>query len=282
MDINGETQLVGIVGYDIAYTLSPALHNAAFSTLGMNWVYVPLRVSRQELGTALRGVCAAGFRGFNVTIPHKVEAVSFVDELIEPSGILGAVNTVVCAGGAMIGHNTDVEGFRSFLGEAGVPVAGSSVLLIGAGGAARAVALALAGEGAARIFVMNRSRERAAELAGLLKRATPATEISVRAFDLEGSQVLRECDVAVNCTPLAEAGQLPLDYGGFAAGKWAIDLNYAKGDTVFLAEASAREASTADGEGMLVHQAAASFRLWTGKPAPLQEMRRAYHAALSA
>lgn len=284
MDIDGETQLVGIVGYGIAYTMSPAIHNAAFSSLGMNWVYVPLRVSPEDLGLALHGLCASGFRGFNVTVPHKVEAVRHMDTLDAPANLLEAVNTVVCEGGAMIAHNTDVEGFKSFLAEAGVPAAASSILLVGAGGAARAVALALAGEGAARIFVMNRSTQKAAELVDLLKRASPTTEISVRGFDLEGSRVLRECDIVVNCTPLAseEAGQLPLDYGRFSSGKWAIDLKYARGETAFLAEASSRGAKTADGEGMLLHQAAASFRLWTGKPAPLREMREAYRVAVSA
>jgi shikimate dehydrogenase len=281
LGIDGRTQLVGIVGYDIAYTLSPAIHNAAFSSLGMNWAYVPLRVPSGELGSAVRGLCAAGFRGFNVTIPHKLEAVSYMDELREPAGLLEAVNTVVCDGGVIVGHNTDVEGFRAFLEEASVEAGGSSVLLVGAGGASRAVALALAEEGAARIFVMNRTPRKSAELLALLKRATPATEISVRTFDLEGSQVLGECDIVVNCTPLAgpETDQLPLDYEGFSAGKWAIDLKYTKGENAFLAEASARKARTADGEGMLIHQAAASFALWTGRPAPLGEMRQAYRSA---
>ncbi len=280
--IDGDTQLVGIVGRDIAYTMSPAIHNTAFSRLGMNWAYVPLRVSYGGLQAAVRGLCAAGFRGFNVTIPYKLEAARCVDELREPAGVLGAVNTVVCEGGLTIGYNTDVDGFRSFLAEAGIRAHGSSVLLIGAGGAARAVALALAREGAARVYVMNRSRERAEELAALLKRVTPATEISLRTFDIEGSRIMEECDLAVNCTPLAGSGadQVPMEYGGFGAGKWAIDLKYAKKETAFLAQASAAGAMTADGGEMLLQQAAASFSLWTGVPAPLPEMRDAYRCAL--
>jgi shikimate dehydrogenase len=184
----------------------------------------------------------------------------------------------------MVGYNTDVEGFRSFLADAGIYAEGGSVLLIGAGGASRAVALAFAEEGVSRIFVMNRNSERASTLAALLKTAYPATEISVRTFDLEGSRVLEECGVAVNCTPLtgSDEERLPLDYGGFVAGKWAIDLKYAGGTSDFLSNARARGADTADGEGMLLHQAAASFRLWTGLEAPLQAMRRAYRAARTA
>ncbi len=284
MRIDGRTQIVGIVGHDIDYTLSPAIHNAAFENLAMNWLYVPLRVKPGELETGVLGLRALGFRGFNVTIPHKVEAVLYLDSLEGAAGTLQSVNTVVSDGdGLLTGYNTDVEGFRAFLREEGPKVAGSAVLLIGAGGAARAVALALAEEGAARIFVMNRSRRRAVELAGLLKTATPATEISLRTFDLEGSRVLWECGVVVNCTPLAgsHAGELPIAYEGFRADKWAIDLKYAGQSTAFMREASQRGAKTADGEGMLLHQAAASFALWTGKPAPVRKMREAYRLAIS-
>ncbi|RJP30337.1 MAG: shikimate dehydrogenase [Actinobacteria bacterium] len=284
MHIDGKTQMVGIVGHGIAYTLSPAIHNAAFSDLEMNWIYVPLRVVPGALEPALLGLRVLGFRGCNVTIPHKLEAARCVDELRGAAGILKSVNTVVHDEGRLVGCNTDVEGFRAFLAEAGVRAAGSTTLLIGAGGAARAVALALAEEGAARIFVMNRSRERAAELEVLLKRVIPATEISLRTYDLEGSRVLGECDMVVNCTPLASraGSELPLDYEGFTMDKWAIDLKYASRATAFMEEASARGAKTADGEGMLLHQAAASFRLWTGQSAPLRVMREAYRRALTA
>lgn len=283
MRINGETQLVGIIGHEIGYTMSPAIHNAAFCKLGMNWLYVPLRVAPQQLRPALLGLRACGFRGCNITVPHKLESVRYLDDTREPAGLLEAVNTVVNDNGLMIGYNTDVEGFRSFLVEADVPVGGSSVLLVGAGGAARAVALALAQEGAQRIYVMNRTPKRAGALADLLKRATPRTEISVRTFDIEGSLVLGECDLAVNCTPTAGSEEvvLPLDYEAFCDGKWAIDIGYAKVRSAFLREAAARGARTADGAGMLIHQAAASFRLWTGRPAPLSEMKRAYLAEVA-
>jgi shikimate dehydrogenase len=154
-------------------------------------------------------------------------------------------------------------------------------MIIGAGGASRAVAIALAFEGASRIFIMNRTLERANELVSLLKRVTPVTEISVRTFDVKSSRVLGECSLVINCTPLAgpEGGDLPLDYEGFSADKWAIDLNYAAPETSFLRKSSEMGAKTADGAGMLLHQAAASFRLWTGQSPPLAEMRKAFNRA---
>ncbi len=283
MRVDGETRMVGIVGHDMEYTLSPAIHNAAFEDLDLNWLYVPLRVPPGELERAVTGLRALGFAGFNVTIPYKTEAVYHLDGLRGEAAKLDAVNTVVREGGLLMGYNTDVKGFMSFLAEAGIVASGSSVLLVGAGGASRAVALALAEEGAVRIFVMNRSRDRAARSVELLKRATPSTEISVRTFDLEGSRVLEECEIVVNCTPLAgsDGKELPLDYENFSADKWAIDLKYGA-DTAFMKEASARGAKAVDGEGMLLHQAAASFRLWTGREPSLQRMREAYRETVKA
>ncbi len=281
MLIDGNTELVGIIGYPIGYTLSPAMHNAAFRARGMNWLYVPLRVPPGKLGQALAGLRALGFRGANITIPHKLEAAGLLDALRGESGLLRAVNTVIVEDGGMIGCNTDVEGFFRFLEEEGIDARGSSCLLIGAGGASRAVALALAGSGAAVLHVMNRTPRKAEELRELLKRASPMSEISIRTFDREGARVLGECDIIVNCTPLAEddAAELPLDYGLFASGQMAVDLKYSRRRSAFLEEARSRGARTANGEGMLVHQAAASFRLWTGENPPLEEMRAALRNA---
>ncbi len=284
MLIDGKTQMVGIVGYPIDYTLSPAMHNAAFGALGMNWVYLPLRVPPGEVAGAVKGLRSLGFRGFNVTIPHKLEVVNFLQGLREEAETLQAVNTVVNEEGVLWGYNTDVVGFRDFLAEAGIKAAGSSVLILGAGGAARAVALALMKEGAGRIFVMNRTQEKALSLVSLLKGVTAATEISVRTFDYDGSRVLGECDMVVNCTPLGseKSEELPLLYKGFTMEKWAVDLKYGVRETAFLREASAHGARSADGEGMLLFQAAASFGLWTEQAPPVEKMREALRQGLGA
>lgn len=280
VEIDGDTELTGILGHDISYTLSPAMHNAAFRHYGLNWAYLPLRVAPEGLGAAVEGLRALGFRGFNVTIPHKLMMAELVDRLEGDAEMLGAVNTVVVDNGMLVGHNTDVEGFRAFLRELGVGIGGSKVMVIGAGGAARAVALAAAREGATEVLVVNRTPERAAELAEALKKAIPSTEISVRGFDREGMHGAGGCSLVVNCTPLAEMGDLPLDRGDLAPGTWAVDLKYGE-PTGFLREAKSRGALTAGGEGMLLHQAGLSFRMWTGKEPPLEEMRSALQRAIS-
>lgn len=284
MHIDGETELVGIIGYPISYTLSPVIHNAAFCDMKMNWLYVPLRVPPGEAGLAVSGLRALGFKGANVTIPHKVESARFLEETKGDAGILGAVNTVVRKNGRLVGYNTDAEGFAAFLGELGVRVRGASAMLIGAGGASRAVALAMAREGASKIFIMNRTPGKAEDFAALLKRAAYSSEISERTFDYRGARVMRECGVIVNCTPLAgeDKGELPLDYSEFREGQWALDLNYSRPVSAFMKGASSRGARTANGEGMLIHQAAASFRLWTGKNPPIKVMREAFGRATAA
>jgi shikimate dehydrogenase len=273
---------VGIIGYPIDYTLSPAIHNAAFRALGMNWLYVPLRVEPGKVEAGIAGLRALGFKGANVTIPHKTEVVPYLDELRGDALTLEAINTIVSEGGRLVGYNTDAAGFETFLRRTELETEGSNVLLIGAGGASRAVALALARSGAAKIYVMNRTARKAVELAALLKRANFSSEIFERTFDQQGAQVMRDCEVVINCTPLAavDASELPLDYGDFRPGQWAIDLNYSKAMPAFLGEASTRGARVANGVGMLLHQAAESFRLWTGEEPPLEAMKLALRKAL--
>ncbi len=279
MEINGSTELTGILGYEIPYTLSPALHNSAFRYYGMNWVYLPLRVAPQGISAAISGLKALGFRGFNVTIPHKLQVVGLVDRLEGDAEAMGAVNTVVIEGGTLVGHNTDAEGFSAFMRELEIAVEGEAVMIIGAGGAARAVALAVARGGASRIMVANRTVDKAESLAEALKKVIPATEISVKSFDREGMREVGECSLVVNCTPLTGEGDLPLDMEEISPHAWAVDLKYGREKTAFLREAGKKGARIADGAGMLLHQAGISFRLWTGMEPPLARMRSAIEEA---
>jgi shikimate dehydrogenase len=282
--VDGETRLVGLIGHGIAYTLSPAIQNAAFRARGMNWIYVPLRVPPGEVAEALRGLRAMGFRGANVTVPHKLEAARCADELMGDASLLGAVNTLLVEGRRILGYNTDAEGFQAFMEDEGMDIRGRCVAVIGAGGAARAVALAAAREGASPIIIFNRTEERARDMADMLKREFPSTEIWVERTGCNTGGPSFRAALVVNCTPADAAGEwlFALPLAGLEEGGWAVDLKYGARGSAFLREASGRGARTADGGGMLVRQAAASFRLWTGEEAPQEEMRAAYAAATTA
>ncbi len=281
MRIDGQTVLTGLVGGDIGRSPSPAMHNAAFEALGLNWAYLPLRVEPGCLKPALEGLRSSGFRGLNVTIPHKVEACGLVDEVRDDALVLGAVNTVSYEGDMMIGYNTDAEGLLRSLREAGADPAGPA-FLIGAGGAARAAALALSRMGADSLHIFNRSRERAEELRGILKSKGIFDEIYIQEYEEAGARVLRECSCIVNSTPLDRdvPGELPVDYGMFTPGQVALDLGYLAHRSAFLREAEKRGAMAVNGRPMLLYQAAGSFRIWTGTEPPLAKMRRALEEEL--
>ncbi|OFW65832.1 MAG: hypothetical protein A2V52_03150, partial [Actinobacteria bacterium RBG_19FT_COMBO_54_7] len=238
--------MVGIIGYPIDYTLSPAIHNAAFCSLEMNWLYIPMRVIPNQLESALAGFRALGFRGANVTIPHKMAASDLVDELRGDAQLLQAVNNISCVDGALLGFNTDSKGFEAFMLEAGIDVENRLVTVLGAGGAARGVVLAVARQGAARVFVMNRTSDRTLELKALLKRAICDSEISERTFDNEGARVINESDLIINCTPLGKRHEdmPPIDVEDFHQGQWVVDLKYRE-TGLLLREAAARGAGTA-------------------------------------
>ncbi len=281
MEIDGNTALTGLLAADTGRSPSPAMHNAAFRELGMNWCYLPLRVRRGEVAAALRGLRALSFRGANVTIPHKLEAASLVDRLEGDARLLGAVNTLLITEEGVIGENTDAHGLQLSLEEAG---AGSpdSLFLIGAGGAARAAALALSRLGTRRLHIFNRGRERAEELRETVKRAGLFDEIYIQEYNEFGARALAVCSCVINSTPLAqsERGELPLDYRLFREGQLAVDLNYRFSRSAFLEAAESGGARTVNGRGMLLFQAAESFRMWTGEHPPIGAMRSALEGAL--
>ena len=212
MAIDGETALLGLIGSDIRESPSPAMFNAAFGELGMNWAYLPLRVAAGGLREALAGLRAAGFSGANVTIPHKLEAAALADALEGDAARLRSVNTLRFEGGSVVGHNTDAAGLERSLREAGVALSGPA-LIVGAGGAARAAALALSRLGAGGLHVLNRDRGRAEEFERAIKREGIFDEIYIEEYGENGARVLAECSCVVNSTPLAQAvpGELTLD-----------------------------------------------------------------------
>lgn len=242
------------------------MHNAAFDALGLDWVYVAFVVRRGEGGAAVRAIPALGLAGLNVTMPHKADAATACDELAPAAAALGAVNTVVVGSdGSLIGHSTDGEGFLRALGDEGVSVSARRCVVLGAGGAARAIAHALGGAGA-NVTVAAR-REDAARSAAAL--APGGTAIALDDLPVE------TFDVVVNATPLGMRGEPPpVETARLRAGQFVFDTVY-PAETPLLAEARARGAGSAGGLGMLVHQGVLSFELWTGCAPPLEVMRAA-------
>jgi shikimate dehydrogenase len=266
----GTTRLVGVIGWPVEHSLSPAIHNAAFDVLGLDWVYVPLPVPPGRVPEALAGLAALGFAGANVTMPHKSEVAAHVDELSEDAARLGAVNTVAVGPGGLAGHNTDAPGFDRFLRrDAGFEPEERAALLFGAGGAARACALALARGGLRRLTVAVRDSGRAAGIRSALEGFP--TDLVVVGID---EAVADEPDLVVNATPMGAAGEdLPLPVLGPKT--LVVDLLYRPEVTPLQEAARAAGATAFGGLGLLLHQAALSFELWTGRPAPLDVMSAA-------
>jgi shikimate dehydrogenase len=273
--LSGHTRVVGVIGDPVGHSLSPALHNAAFAALDLDWVYVAFPVPRGRGAEAVAAVPALGLAGFNVTMPHKEDVAGACDELTPDAAALRSVNTVVALpGGGTLGDSTDGPGFLDALADEAIAVAGAQVLVLGAGGAARAVILAL-GRAGAEVTVAAR-RPAAAESAAAL--APGAASLAIGAADPSGFEVV------VNATPLGMSGgdPLPVDPEALHAAQSVVDLVYHPADTPLLTAARAQGAVAVNGLGMLLHQAARSFSLWTGQPAPLDAMRAAATAALAA
>lgn len=263
--ITGHTRVAGVIGSPVGHSRSPAIHNAAFAAAGLDWVYVAFAVAPGRGADAVRSLPTLGIGGINVTMPHKVDAARACDELTTVARALGSVNTVVVRDdGSCLGASTDGEGFLRSLTDEGLDPAGRSVLVLGAGGAARAVADALIRVGA-RVTVASRRPEAARALAAAVAGAEVSAWPSSPAGDME---------IVVNATPIGmgdDAG-IPIEP---VAGQWIVDLVYHPLETGLLRKATETGARPIGGLGMLVHQAALAFELWTGLPAPLSAMRDA-------
>jgi shikimate dehydrogenase len=280
--IDGETRLAALIGDPVRHSRSPAIHNAAFAALDLNWVFLAFEVAAGDSALALDGVRGLGIDGLSVTMPHKTDVAHLVDDLTDDARRLDAVNCVVRDGRRLVGHNTDGVGFLASLAAepSGFDPAGARCVVLGAGGAARAVIAALGAAGAADVVVRNRTPEEAvaaARLAGPVGRCFPAAG-TVGALAAE----LAAADLVVNATSLGMDGAAsPLDEAAVAAiaeGAVVADLIYLPRVTPLLAAADDRGLTTVGGLGMLVHQAAAAFTLWTGYPAPLGAMAAAAEA----
>ena len=274
--VSGTTRTVGVIGWPVDHSLSPVIHNAAFAALGLDWVYVALPVHPEHLSAALAGLGALRFAGANVTMPHKTAVADLVDDLSDDARRLRAVNTIVSDGQLLHGENTDAPGFDRFLRrDAAFDPAGCSALIFGAGGAARACALALARGGATSLTVAAREPARVADLAAAVDGL--GTAVRAVAFD-EAADVGAE--LVVNATPLGAREEL-LPIPRIGPDVLVVDLLYQPVVTPLQTQARAAGALVFGGIGLLLHQAALSFESWTGQQPPLEVMSAAALAALA-
>jgi shikimate dehydrogenase len=262
----------------VSHSLSPRLQNAAFAALGLDYVYVPLPVRAADVGAAVEGLAALGFRGANVTVPHKGAVLPYLDELSDDARLAEAVNTIVADEDGLRGYNTDVEGVRGALvAVAGDSLSGDPALVLGAGGAGRAAALALARLGCP-LTIVNRTPAAAERLAALITAGVPGASCEWLALSALTEREVARQRVVVNATSLGMSGEgkVPaLLADNVTAGQVVFDAVYGSAPTRFLAAARARGATVVDGLAMLLGQAAEAFSLWTGVPAPLEVMRDA-------
>jgi shikimate dehydrogenase len=275
---------VGLVGWPVEHSVSPAMHNAAFSALDLPWRYSLLPTPPGEVGSVLAQIREQGYLGANVTAPHKLAVIPFLDELTDASRDIGAVNTIIAQDGRLIGYNTDGEGFLAALKEAGCDPSGQGVLVLGAGGGARSVVCALAQSGCA-ITIHNRTRERAARLVQDMRgrctryRGARLAQVrDLRVLDLAAFDLLVNA-TSIGMRPDVRSSPWPEDLA--IPPHWTVyDLVYNPEETWLLARARAAGAKTVGGLGMLVHQGALAFELWTGKAPPVEVMYAAAREAL--
>lgn len=284
MEIGTHTQFCGVIGNPVDHSLSPALHNAAFQAVGVDCVYLAWKVER--IGEALRGLKALGnFRGASVTIPHKVAAVPFLDEIEPTARRIGAINTIVAEGGRLVGYNTDASGALRALREGGVGLTGRRIVMLGSGGAARAIAFALAAESEVeQLVILGVDQQERTTLVNDLRSQTslPVDNDALNKDTLR--QVLPDAHVLIHCTPV---GMVPhVDETCVPASLLhpelaVMDIVYNPRTTRLLREAQQAGCRTISGLEMFLHQAVAQFELWTNRSAPVDVMRAVLESRFS-
>lgn len=275
--ISGNTKICGLIGDPIGHSVSPAMHNSAFINLGLDYIYLPFRVEAKNLPGAIDGLKAFNIRGLNVTIPHKVAVIPLLDELEPLAEKIGAVNTIVNDKGHLKGYNTDAGGFLKTLLERGIVPKGKKVVVLGAGGASRAISFTLA-ESGAEIVILNRKLEMdwAMELASSISRFSAIKASALELNDDNIASALKAADILVNATSVGmspNVNRSPVPASLLNSELIVFDVVYNPLKTRLLAEAEAAGAETISGIEMLVWQGALAFELWTGTKAPIYIMK---------
>jgi len=277
--LTGRTRLAAVIGDPVRHSLSPTIHNAGFAAVDLDWVFLAFEVPAGGGGAAVEAMRVLGIDGLSVTMPHKGDVAAAVDRLSPSARALGAVNAVIREGAVIVGENTDGDGFINALRvDEGIDPAGMRCLVVGAGGAARAVVRSLELAGAAEVIVIARREDAAGRAAALAPKVGRVGTVE----EAEG------IDLVVNATPVGmgevtplDAPELPIPEERLGSGQIVADLVYHPLVTPLLAAARRRGAVAVNGVGMLLHQAAIAFRLWTGEDAPLEAMSAALLADLA-
>ncbi|OGP57426.1 MAG: shikimate dehydrogenase [Deltaproteobacteria bacterium RBG_13_61_14] len=274
--MDAKTKLCIIIGNPVAHSLSPAIHNAAFSALGLNFAYTAHRV--EDVEAAVKGIRALGIRGASVTIPHKLAVIPYLDEVDPVASWIGSVNTIVNDGGKLLGSNTDGEGAMKALVEAGVKLPGKRVLMIGSGGAARAVGFTLAAKAKlGALTILGIIEPELKKLAGDIAEKTPVKAEGRRMKDEFLAEEIRKADLLIQCSPVGmhpKVDETPVPAKLLRKDLIVMDIVYNPRETRLLREAKAQGAQTIPGLEMFLNQAVLQFEKWTGKPAPAEIMRQ--------
>jgi len=273
-------KLVGIIGYPISHSVSPAMHNAAFKILGLDWEYLPFEVKPEDLEKKVAELREKGLIGFNVTIPHKEAIIPLLDEVTKLPKIIGAVNTVKNEGGKLVGYNTDGAGFiESLKTDASFKAAGKKAVMLGAGGAAKAVAVMLASEGIKELVITDIDLEKAEALTDYVGSYFDVSVMCAKQKSDELKRALKEADLIINATPIGmhpKEDKCPIDEKTEIGKQTTVfDLVYNPPETKLMKLAKEKGARAFNGLGMLVRQGAIAFTIWTQKPAPVDVMWKA-------
>lgn len=277
MDITGKTRVCGVIGDPIAHTLSPTIQNAAFAHLKLNLVFLAFQVRTSELENAIQGMRGLSIHGLNVTMPHKSTIIDYLDEMDPTVKFLGSANTILNKEGILSGFNTDGVGALKALRENGTELSDKKVLLLGAGGAAKAIAFSLAQE-VGELVILNRTADKAKKLAKALSEISDKEVVGGALHTDAILTNLQDSDILINAT---NVGMHPEYNQSIIASRWlrsdltVMDIIYHPFETRLLKDAKAAGAKVVNGIEMLIHQGAASFKIWTGQSAPIEVMRRA-------
>ncbi len=278
------TKLIILLGNPLGHSVSPPMHNRVFEVLNMDCCYMPVEVTAENLEKVFTGLTKMNVLGFNVTIPHKIRIMEFLDELDPLAETIGAVNTICLKNGRTIGYNTDGEGFiRSLTKETGLPVTGKRFFLLGCGGAARAIAMTLAFKGAEKIFICNRTPEKAEALAGEINKNIRRCAEVVEQTAQNQAEALQDCHVLINTTSLGMHPNdkvLPIDKSLLQPHLIVADIVYNPLHTELLRAADAAGCPIVPGLGMLIYQGAAAFSLWTGVEPLITEMSETVYSIM--